>query len=99
LAPDWSYTRDHVERRSERKPGSAGIRVVWADEAYLDPDALTLDPDPASTSGRSARTIGFSESAGFAITVITVVEAGRLWGVNAWKSNESDRARYEKGVR
>jgi hypothetical protein len=27
--------------------------------------------------------------------VITVVEEGNLWGVNAWKANEKDAAAYE----
>jgi len=70
--------------------------VQWADEALEDPDALRTDPDPASRSGRSARTIGNSTSAGCLVTVITVEEAGPTYGVNAWKSNQIDIRRYQE---
>jgi len=31
--------------------------------------------------------------------VITVVEDGHLWGVNAWRSNTKDTAAYEQDER
>ncbi len=40
------------------------------------------------------RTIGWSDAAGFLITVITVEDDGHLWGVNAWRSSTSDQRRY-----
>jgi len=39
------------------------ITVRAANEALADPDALLFDPDPKSTSGQSARVIGFSPTA------------------------------------
>jgi hypothetical protein len=42
---------------------------------------VTFDPDYASDTGLSVRTIGWSDSAGFLITVITVRdENDHLWG-------------------
>jgi hypothetical protein len=86
---DWSYRADYMRERH-------GIEVEWADEAREDPDGLRIDPDPASRSGRSVRTIGYSTSAGHLVTVITVEEAGITYGVNCWKSNEIDMRRYRE---
>lgn len=86
---DWSYRADYMRERH-------GIEVEWANEALEDPDALHIDPDPASRSGRSVRTIGYSTKAGGLITVITVEEAGVTYGVNGWKSNEIDVRRYQE---
>jgi hypothetical protein len=72
------------------------IEVEWANEALEDPDALRIDPDPSSRSGRSVRTIGNSTGAGCLVTVITVEEAGITYGVNGWKSNEIDIRRYRE---
>ena len=66
----------------------------WANEALSDPDALRIDPDPASKSGRSVRTIGYSASAGGLVTVITLIDDGVTYGVNAWRSNNTDIRRY-----
>jgi hypothetical protein len=55
-----------------------------------DANAVVFDPDYASKTGRGVRTIGFSKSAGFVITVITIFDAGKLWGATAWKSNKVD---------
>jgi hypothetical protein len=86
---DWSYRADRVRERY-------GIEVEWADEALEDPDALRIDPDPASRSGRSVRTIGNSTGAGSLVTVITVEEARITYAVNGWKSNEIDIRRYRE---
>ena len=67
-----------------------------ANEALNDPDALRIDPDPASKSGRSVRTIGYSSQASCLISVITVEEAGVTYGINGWKSNETDTRRYRE---
>lgn len=48
---------------------------------------------PASR-GRSVRTIGYSSQAGCLITVISVEEAGVTYGVNSWRSNETDTRSY-----
>ena len=84
---DWTYRADYIRERH-------GIEVEWVNEALSDPDALRIDPDPASKSGRSVRTIGYSSQAGCLITVITVEEAGVTYGVNSWRSNETDTRRY-----
>jgi hypothetical protein len=56
---------------------------------------VTFDPDYASQSGRSVRTIGWSDSAGFLITVITVRDAGGdLWGATAFRANSIDERHY-----
>ncbi len=41
-----------------------GVSAEQANEALADPDALVFDPDYASQSGRSVRTIGWSSRAG-----------------------------------
>jgi hypothetical protein len=81
-----SYRADYMRERH-------GIEVECANEALEDPDAI--EPDPASRSGRSVRTIGNSTS-GYLVTVITVEEAGVTYGVNGWKSNEIDIRRYRE---
>jgi hypothetical protein len=84
---DWSFRAEYMHERH-------GIEVESANEALGDPDALRIDPDPASRSGRSVRTIGFSTKAGCLVTVITVEEAGVTYGANGCKSNEIDIGRY-----
>ena len=73
-----------------------GVEVGWANEALGDPDALRIDPDPSSKSGRSVRTIGYSPTAGFLLTIITVTEGRICYGVNGWRSNPTDVKRYRK---
>jgi hypothetical protein len=68
--------------------------VGW-DEAYLHESAMTFDPDYASDPSLSVRTIGWSDSAGFLITVITVHdERDHLWGATAFRANEIDERHY-----
>ena len=74
-----------------------GVTVEQANEALDDPDALVFDPDYASRSGRSIRTIGYSSGAGRVLTIITVRDSGAVYGVNGWPANEVDRRRYEQG--
>lgn len=76
-----------------------GITVEQANEALDDPDALVFDPDYASKSGRSIRTIGWSASYGGLVTVITVVDGGVTYGVNGWPSNDIDARRYGEDER
>jgi hypothetical protein len=64
-----------------------GVTPGDADEALADPARLVLDPDPASQSGRSVRTIGWSETKAHPLTVITVDDDGTTYGVNGWESN------------
>jgi hypothetical protein len=86
---DWSHRADYMRERH-------GMEVEWANEALEEPDALRIEPDPASRSGRSVRTIGNSTSAGCLVTVITVEEAGITYGVNGWRSNDIDIRRYQE---
>lgn len=94
--PDWSHRREHIEHRSRRKgEPEDDILIAWANEAFLDPQAAVIDPDYASRSGTSVRTIGWSDQAGFLITVITVRDPSRhLWGATAFRANATDERHY-----
>ena len=87
---DWSYRADYMHKRH-------GISVVQANEALADPRALVFDPDYASKSGSSVRTIGWSEGAGRLVTVITVTDDGVTYGVNGWPANDIDTRHYRAG--
>ena len=85
---DWTYRGTYMEVRH-------GVRPDEADEALTDPARLVLDPDPASKSGKSVRTIGWAGSAGRLLTIITfTTEAGVTYGGNGWKSSARDRRKY-----
>jgi hypothetical protein len=86
---DWTYGLDHMLERH-------GMETSWATEALDDPDALRIDPDPSSRSGRSVRTIGYSTSAGCILTVITLTEDETTYDVNGWRSSDSDIRRYRE---
>jgi hypothetical protein len=45
---DWTHRSEYILYRH-------GILPSWADEALADDDAVEINPDPASTSGRSIR--------------------------------------------
>ncbi|GAA4730851.1 hypothetical protein GCM10023216_23420 [Isoptericola chiayiensis] len=93
--PDWRHRSEHIRTRTDRYgPGEQNIEPAWANEAYADPYAVEFRPDFASTSGQSVRTIGWSDTAGFLITVITVEDSENLWGATAWKSDTGDQRRY-----
>ncbi|MGB8381918.1 MAG: hypothetical protein WCG47_11815 [Dermatophilaceae bacterium] len=68
-----------------------------ANEAVDDPERVVIDPDYSSTSGRSARIIGFSQSANDVLTIIVLTDEGVTYGVNAWRSNARDRRIYWEG--
>jgi hypothetical protein len=86
---DWSHRGEYIAKR-------LGMTPAVADEALTDPDALVQDPDPASRSGLSVRTIGYSATFGGLVTVITVEEDGAVWGINAWPSNDTDTRKYRR---
>jgi hypothetical protein len=94
--PDWLHRREHIEQRSQRKGETErNILIERADEAHLDVSAVTFDPDYASDTGLSARTIGWSDSAGFLITAITVRdEDDHLWGATAFGASSTDERHY-----
>lgn len=74
-----------------------GVSRAEADEALADPDAVTFDPDPASTSGQGIRVIGRARSTGRVLVIIVLVADGIRIGVNGWPANPSNRRRYEQG--
>ncbi len=86
---DWSHRAEYMRQRH-------GISVEQANEALADPDALVFDPDYASLSGHSVRTIGSSTSAARLLTVITVTESEVTYGVNGWPSNDIDTRHYRQ---
>lgn len=73
-----------------------GIEPTLANEALEDPDRVVITPDPASKSGRTVRTIGWSHTANRIFTVITLVDTGTLYGVNGWVANSSDQRLYRE---
>jgi uncharacterized DUF497 family protein len=87
---DWSHRGDYIVEKHDVTPEEA-------DEALLDPERIVIDPDYNSTSGRSVRIIGFSQTADDLITVIVLTDEGVTYGVNAWRSNARDRRIYEEG--
>lgn len=84
---DWSRRGEYLQQRH-------GISVEQANEALADLSALVFDPDYASLSGHSVRTIGWSDGAGRLLTVITVREDEVTYGVNGWPANDIDTRHY-----
>ena len=89
---DWQHRGEYIRTRSQRRPGDIDIEPAWADEAFVDEDALVDSPDPASKSGATDRLVGYSPTARMVIVVIYLRE--ELVGVNAWKANETQTRRY-----
>jgi len=63
-AIDWRHRGEYIAKH--------GLTPVVADEALADPYRLVIDPDPASTSGRTVRVIGWSTSAQRLVTLIVL---------------------------
>jgi hypothetical protein len=89
MAVDWSERSEYIWAKHQ-------TTVDQANEALPDPDRVVLDPDPASRSGVSVRTIGYSPTRGELLTVLTVGEDGVVYGINAWESNPTDQCRYRE---
>ena len=89
----------HADRsqRGEYIVAKHDVTPEEADEAIADPERMVIDPDYNSTSGRSARVIGFSPTIGDLVTVIVLAEGDVTYGVNAWRSSNRDRRIYEEG--
>jgi hypothetical protein len=95
--PDWTGREDHIENRSERKgwENEPNILMPWTIEAWTDPAGVLIDPDYASKSGLGMRVIGWSESAGFLVSVLAYREDGQLKGSTAFRSSKRDVKYYE----
>lgn len=59
-----------------------GVTPAEANEALADPDRVVFDPDYASQSGQSVRTIGYSPSAECLLVVITIEKDGVVYGAS-----------------
>jgi uncharacterized DUF497 family protein len=89
MAVDWTYRSDYIAAKH-------GVTAEQANEALADAAAVELDPDPASISDESIRTIGYSASFGDILAVITVEDEGVTYGSNAWCANDRDRRTYRE---
>lgn len=87
---DWSHRGDYIVEKH-------GVTPREADEALDDPERVVIGPDYNSTSGRSVRIIGFSQTVDDLITVILLTEDNVTYGVNAWRSSARDRRIYQEG--
>jgi hypothetical protein len=87
---DWSLRGAHMEQRHS-------ITAEVANDALGDANRVVIDPDYNSTTGRSARIIGFSVIADNIVTVIVLADEGFEYGVNGWLANEKDRRLYNQG--
>ena len=95
LSHTCQVTADRSER-GEYMLARHGIHPAWANEVIDDPERLVIMPDPASKSGRAVQTIGWSYTANRIITVITLVDNGRLHDVNGWVANSGDQRLYRQ---
>lgn len=86
---NWEHRETYMAERH-------GVSAEEANSAVVDPEALTIDPDPASKSGKSVRIIGIAHT-GRLITVIVLDHEGVRYGVNGWPSNKTDQRRYNEG--
>lgn len=85
---DWSHRAEYMHHRH-------GTTATQANEALADPDAEVFDPDYASKSARSVRTIGWSATANRLLVVITLAEDGVVYGLNGWPANAVDTRHYK----
>ena len=80
--------------RRLRRRGTYLVRSLHAD-----PGGVWFDPDPKSTSGQSARVVGYSHTVAAVLVVILVHrENGGWWGANGWRANSSDARIYREGT-
>ena len=88
MALNWNPDRDeHLARH--------GVTTAQADEAFAHEDALTIEPDYNSVSGRGIRTIGFSNSFGDLLSVLSYFDHnGVQQGTTAFRANKRDRRIY-----
>lgn len=98
---DWEEVGDHDPgRRAERKGSSErNVYSEWATEACQDPRRWVRSS--RSRSGLTVKVTGWSDSAGFLVSVILAPKdhppRGRWWGATAWKAKSSEVREYEEG--
>ncbi len=86
---NWRDRGEYIRRKH-------GVTPRQAEDALADPNRVVFDPDYNSQSGRSVRIVGFSVLAGKCLTVIALRFDGVEYGVNAWESNDKDKAHYQE---
>jgi hypothetical protein len=97
---DWSEVGEHDPgRRAERKGTSdQNVYVEWATEACQ--DARRWVRSAGSRSGRTVKVTGWSDAAGFVVTVVVAPKesppALRWWGATAWAAKPGEVKRYEE---
>lgn len=95
---EWLWWDDadaeYIRTRSDRYPGATNIKPSWTLEAAADPRRIVRNPDPKSRIG-AIRLIGYSQSAGFVLTVI--IDPCDSAGITAWKTRGTDLRDYLEG--
>lgn len=88
VAMCWAGDRgEHLARH--------GVTTAQADEAVAHKDALVIEPDYGSASGRGIRTIGYSVSFGDLLSVLSYIDNhGIEQGSTAFRANRRDRRLY-----
>lgn len=56
-----------------------GLTPDLADEAWIDPNRLVINPDPSSVSGRTIRVVGWSITLARIVTVIALPDGDVVW--------------------
>lgn len=99
---DWSEVGEHDPgRRSARKGGTdqRDVQTEWATEACQDDRRWVRSA--GSKSGLTVKVTGYSEMAGFVVTVIVAPKGHppgtRWWGATAWAAKPSEVRAYEEG--
>lgn len=85
---EWTNGEAHLTRH--------GVTADQAEEALSDAYRVVFDPDPKSASGLSARTLGYSRSAGAVLCVITVTVGGVEYGATAFRANTTYQRIYQE---
>lgn len=88
---DWSERATYMFTRH-------GVTTAQAAEVIEDPEAVWIEPDYNSKSGRSIRVIGYCQSRHEILSILLVRDEGKVWGANGYRSNAKDqRLYYGKG--
>ncbi len=99
---DWSEAEaaEHDPGRRAARKGTREQDVAseWATEACQDPRRWVRSA--GSRSGVTVKVTGWSEAAGFLVTVVVAPKDGaaceRWWGATAWKASAREVREYEQ---